>query len=311
MTDHDLVRHARASLAVLFEPGNRQLHDLVAVHGPVATWHGLADGSLPLPGVRGDLRRVPVKRLWEVAARAADTADCGGGRVVTPEDDDWPRGLPDLAAVPARSGGDGAPVGALCLWVRGDAAVADTLALSVTVVGARACTAYGGHVAQHLGYGLAEQGWTVVSGGGFGVDAAAHKAAMVGGVTVAVLPCGLDRPYPIQHAAMLTTIADTGLLVSLWPPGTPPLRPRFTANGWLLAALTGGTVVVEAAHCTGPLIVLQEAIALGRAGMVVPGPVTSAQSAGCHTALREDSRVLLVTGVEDVLAELDAHAAPN
>jgi DNA processing protein len=130
------------------------------------------------------------------------------------------------------------------------------------------------------------------------------------GITVAVLPCGLDRLYPTANASLLNRIADTGLLISMWPPGIGPVRARMAATRTLLAALTEGTVVVEAARRSGALTVLRHTIALGRAAMVVPGPVSSAVSAGCHDALREDSRVLLVTGVADVLAELDAHAAP-
>jgi DNA processing protein len=278
MAGVDEVRSARVTLAVLFEPDSRSLHDLIAAHGVVETLHGLADGALPMPAVRSELRGLPTDRLWELGTRALDTDR--GGRIMTPDDADWPTALPDLAAVPAQPDGDGAPAGALCLWVVGGAPVADTLARSVTVLGSRACTPYGGHLASQLGYGLAEQHWTVVAGGGYGIDAEAHKGAMAGGTTVAVLAYGLDRRYPIGNAGLLDNIAGTGLLISLWPPGTPPLRHRFTANARVLAALTGGTVVVEAARRSGALTVLREAITLGRAAMVVPGPVTSAQSAG-------------------------------
>jgi DNA processing protein len=301
----DNVRQARASLAVLFEPGD-QLRDLVAAHGPVDTFNRLRDGSLPLTGLRSEVRRVPEQQLWAAVARVV--AEEAGGRIVIPEDDDWPTGLADLAAMPDF---DADVPAVLCLWVRGDLPVAAAMKQSVTVTGARAATSYGEIVANELGHGLAVHGWSVAAGGAYGVDAAAHRGALVGeGITVAVLPCGLDRLYPTANASLLNRIADTGLLISMWPPGIGPVRARMAATRTLLAALTEGTVVVEAARRSGALTVLRHTIALGRAAMVVPGPVSSAVSAGCHDALREDSRVLLVTGVADVLAELDAHAAP-
>jgi DNA processing protein len=303
------IRHARVSLAVLFEPDNRPLHDLLAAHGVIATQRGLADGSLPMPELRPELQGWPTGRLWDLGVRALQEPGCGI-RIVTPEDDEWPPALPDLTAVPTPADNDLRPAGALCLWACGDRAVAGALARSVTLVGSRASTSYGGHLAAELGYGLAERDWTVVSGGGYGIGAAAHRAAMSCGTTVAVLAYGLDRRYPAGNTALLDRIADSGLLLSLWPPGTPPVKRRFTTNAAPLAALTEGTVAVEAARRSGALTVLHTAVALGRAAMAVPGPVTSAQSAGTNAALREDSRITLVSGVADVLATLDAHTAP-
>lgn len=309
MTGVEDIRFARVSLAVLFEPDSRPLHDLLAAHGVTATWQGLAYGSLPMPELRPELAGLPTGRLWDLGARALQEPGCGI-RVVTPEDEDWPPALPDLAAVATPPGTDRPPVGALCLWACGGRAVAGALARSVAVVGSRASTGYGGHVAAELGYGLAGQGWTVASMGGFGIGAAAHRAAMSCGTTVAVLPYGLDRRYPAGNTALLDRIADTGLLLSLWPPGTPPVKHRFTTNAAPLAALTRGTVVVEAGRHSGALTVLRAALELGRPAMAVPGPVTSAQSAGLHAALREDSRITLVTSAADVLATLAAPTAP-
>ena len=116
----------------------------------------------------------------------------------------------------------------MCLWVRGDRPLADAFARSVAVVGARAATSYGNHVATELAYGLANRGWTVVSGGAFGIDAAAHRGALAGsGLTAAILACGVDRPYPSAHASLFERIAEEGLLVSEWPPGAEPHRHRF------------------------------------------------------------------------------------
>ncbi len=176
---------------------------------------------------------------------------------------------------------------------------------SVAVVGARAATAYGIHVATDLGYGLADREWTVVSGGAFGIDAAAHRGALnAGGPTVAVLACGVDRPYPMGNAALFDRIAETGLLVSEWPPGAEPLRPRFLIRNRVIAAGTRGTVLVEAAARSGATQTTRRAIALRRPTMVVPGPVTSAMSVGAHEILREEPASRLVTGLDQVLEEL-------
>jgi DNA processing protein len=129
----------------------------------------------------------------------------------------------------------------------------------------------------------------VVSGGAFGIDAAAHRGAMAAEApTVAVLACGVDRPYPAAHGALFHRIAETGLLVSEWPPGCAPLRHRFLVRNRLIAALTRGTVVVEAAARSGAQATARRAQQLGRQVLVVPGPVTSAMSVGCHELLREE-----------------------
>lgn len=184
-------------------------------------------------------------------------------------------------------------------------AAREALARSVAVVGARAATGYGVHVATELGYGLADREWTVVSGGAYGIDAAAHRGALnAGGATVAVLACGVDRPYPMGNSALFDRIAETGLLVSEWMPGAEPLRPRFLIRNRVIAAGTRGSVLVEAAARSGATQTLRRALALGRSGMVVPGPVTSAMSVGAHELLRESPQARLVTGVPHVLEEV-------
>ena len=140
-------------------------------------------------------------------------------------------------------------------------------------MGSRASTAYGEHVAAELGHQLGERGWTVVSGGAFGIDAAAHRGALAAEApTLAVLACGVDRPYPAAHGALFHRIAENGLLVSEWPPGCAPLRHRFLVRNRLIAALTRGTVVVEAAARSGAQATARRAQDLGRQVLVVPGP---------------------------------------
>jgi DNA processing protein len=180
----------------------------------------------------------------------------------------------------------------------------DALHRAVAVVGARASTSYGNHVAQELGYGLASRGWAVVSGGAYGIDAAAHRGALAaGGVTVAVLACGVDRAYPAEHASLFERIVDDGLLISEWPPGADPHRHRFLIRNRVIAALSRGTVVVEANARSGARQTLGRAALLGRAVMAVPGPVTSAMSVGCHQLLRY-SGARPVMSYEEVLEEV-------
>ncbi|MFD8814440.1 DNA-processing protein DprA, partial [Streptomyces sp. NPDC059627] len=193
--------------------------------------------------------------------------------------------------------GDARPLG---LWVRGRPGLRMWALRAVAVVGARACTEYGAHMAAVLAAGLAERGWVVVSGGAYGVDGAAHRGALgAGGATVAVLACGVDRPYPRGHTELINRIAEQGLVVGELPPGEHPTPSRFVLRNRVIAALTRGTVVVEAAHRSGSLVTARAAQRLGRFTMGVPGPATSGLSAGVHELLRGDA--VLVTDADEVV----------
>lgn len=188
-------------------------------------------------------------------------AQDAGVRFVCPGDVEWPAQLDDL--------GDARPIG---LWVRGHPNLRVLALKSVAVVGARACTEYGAHMAATLAAGLAERGWVVVSGGAYGVDGAAHRGALgATDVTVAVLACGVDRPYPRGHAELIRRIAEQGLVVGELPPGEHPTPSRFILRNRVIAALTRGTVVVEAAYRSGSLVTARAAQRLGRHTMGCPG----------------------------------------
>jgi DNA processing protein len=298
------VRATRAGLAWFFDPTSPVLHDLLEGRLPFTGIDQLADQTLTAAaGVRREIRHLTPAALRAGAAAAVSEAAASGMRVVVPEDTEWPTGLADLTAPGRRPAG----TAALCLWVRGNSALSAASRRSIALVGARAATAYGLHVAQEFGYELACRGWTVVNTGGFGVDGAAQRGALSDhGLSVAALPCGLDRPHPAGHESLFERIAERGVLVSMWPPGATPARDRAVVNRALLAALACGTVVVEAAAVSGALSTLHYSVAAGRPAMVVPGPVTSAMSAGCHRALRDIPQVRLVTGAVDVIAELSA-----
>lgn len=290
-------RHARLLLARLVEPGSWPVHEAVQEHGAQEVVSALRAG-----------RRVgPVTAAVALAARArGEVLDlavdlsrlaAAGGRTVVPGDDEWPAERLSWE----RTGSLPAPP--LALHVRGAHPLRAVVERSVAVVGARAATTYGEQVAQELGLGTADRGWTVVSGGAYGIDGAAHRGALLSGrgPTVAVLACGVDVAYPRGNDRLLARVAEVGLVVGEHPPGSAPTRLRFLVRNRLIAALSAGTVVVEAALRSGSLSTAGRARDLHRHVMAVPGPVTSAQSAGCHALLR-DGDVQLVTGVDDVLA---------
>ena len=305
---HPAVRRARAWLTRVAEPGTIDFWRYVDDLGPIAAVRAMRGGSAPerirsIVGVRAEQD--------ESLADLARAERCGA-RLVVPEDDEWPvLPLHALTVAVSREPADHrrqpdrtlAPVPPVALWVRGPARLDELVDRSVAIVGSRASTAYGEHVAAELGHQLGERGWTVVSGGAYGIDAAAHRGALAAEApTLAVLACGVDRPYPAAHGALFHRMAETGLLVSEWPPGCAPLRHRFLVRNRLIAALTRGTVVVEAAARSGAQATAKRAHRLGRQVMVVPGPVTSAMSVGCHELLRdEEAGATLVTSAAHVI----------
>ncbi|MFL6204943.1 MAG: DNA-processing protein DprA, partial [Acidimicrobiales bacterium] len=218
--------------------------------------------------------------------------------------------LDDLAHAPCLHERGGVPIG---LWVKGPARLGSLAPGSVAVVGSRSATTYGTSVAGEMGAELGQAGHTVVSGAAFGIDQAAHRGALaVEGPTVAVLACGVDRAYPAAHRQLLDYIAEVGLVVSEAAPGCAPTRIRFLARNRLIAALSRGTVVVEAAIRSGALNTANWAAGLSRALMGVPGPVTSAPSAGVHQLIRARGALLVTRGQEvlEAVAPVGEHTAP-
>ena len=222
-----------------------------------------------------------------------------GGRLIVRDDDEWPsQAFAALGGAPGEPGAQWAAP--LALWAIGPARVDEIAGRSVAVVGTRAATSYGEQSAADMATGLTAGGVAVMASGAYGIDGAAHRAALaVDGTAVAVLAGGVDVPYPAGHSALLNRIGDRGLLVTEFAPGTRPTRHRFAARGRLVAALSSATVVVEAGARSGALNTACWARQLGRPVAAVPGPVTSAASAGCHALLRDG--VALAAGPRDVL----------
>jgi DNA processing protein len=273
-------RAARLAWARLVEPGELQAARLIAAVGAEAALHGLDPASTLGQQVAPRLVCLDVERDVRIAAAL-------GARLVVPDDDEWPAGL-DLLDNPP-----------FCLWVRGPLHLAETCERSAAVVGARAASGYGLHQAKEIAAGLAERSYTVVSGAAYGIDGAAHEGALaVQGATVAVVAGGVDRPYPAGHAGLLTRITESGAVVSEVPPGSSPTRWRFLSRNRLIATMSRGTVVVEAGLRSGSRNTAKTALEHHRVVCAVPGPVSSAVSAGCHLLIREGA--LLVTDAAEV-----------
>ncbi|MCI0155243.1 DNA-processing protein DprA [Leifsonia shinshuensis] len=300
---------ARAALSAACEPGDTDAVALVAALGALRTLRAVMDDTSP-QAVRGALEseaapvipsasrlrdalarwrtRLPAGPLWTPLARGARI----GARFVTPEHPLWPESLDDLHV--------GAP---LALWLRGDPARLRTLSRSIALVGARAASGYGEHVALESAAGLSDRGFAIVSGGAYGVDAAAHRAALASDqVTVAFLAGGIDRLYPAGNDDLLKRVARDGLLIAELPPGSTPTRWRFLMRNRLIAASSSATVVVEAGARSGSLNTAGHAAQLGRPLGAVPGPITSKASEGCHRLIREYAATCVTT--PDEMAEL-------
>jgi DNA processing protein len=310
--------YARAALTYLAEPTDRWLVQLLRVNGAAAALDAIKTGR-PLgttglvgnvagqrtgSGVpRGKAREALMAAMerWRTRLPELPTPEQilafgeSGIRLVCPGDPEWPGQLADL--------GDDEPY---ALWLRGNADLRFSCLRSVAIVGSRAATAYGSYVASEFAASVAARGVAVVSGGAFGVDAAAHRGALAAdGVTIAVLACGVDVPYPTAHAELFDAIAAQGVLVSEWPPGRHVSRLRFLIRNRMIAALATGTLVVEAGQRSGAVNTARYARDLRRRLMAVPGPITSDLSAGCHQVIREWQGTLVTSA-----AEVIEHVSP-
>jgi DNA processing protein len=291
----DEVMRAWAYLSRVAEPPRPDLSALVGRVGPVEAAERIRCGAVDAELVK----YTEARREIDLAAADLELLARRGGRLLTPDDEEWP-----LLAFAAFGGAAAAKRpdcrAPLALWAVGPARLDETAERATAIVGTRAATAYGELVAADLAAGLAEHDVAVVSGGAYGIDGTAHRAALASdGTTVAVLAGGIDICYPAGHSALLHRIAGHGLLVTEYPPGVRPARHRFLTRNRLVAALAGATVVVEAGLRSGAARTAAWARLLGRPVAAVPGPVTSAASAGCHVLLRGGAE--LVTRADEVI----------
>lgn len=288
-------RRARVALSRVGEPGGEGIHRAVALHGAIETLGRIVHG---VDEVRG-----AVAEHYSEARLQEDLRHTGqlGARVLIPSDAEWPTQVDEL------------PVPPLCLWVLGPIDLRADTERSVAIVGARSSTSYGTQLATDLAVGMCERGFSVVSGAAFGIDGAAHRGALaVDGTTLAVLAGGIDRFYPASHSQLLTAIAHSGAVVTEQPPGTAPIGSRFLKRNRIIAALSCGTVVVEASLRSGSLNTAAHANTINRPVGAVPGPVTSMQSAGCHQLVRESEAQLVTDAAEiaDLTGRMGLDLAP-
>ena len=292
-------RDARTALSCAVDGGEPEAALLVERLGAQGAWAKIGEGALGEP-----LARRAAATDVQVVQRLADRS---GTRFVVPGDEEWVEGLDDLSRAEPIQHRGGVPFG---LWLRGPGHLAQLAARSVAVVGSRAATAYGAGVATDLGAELAELGTTVVSGMAFGIDAAAHRGALVvGGPTLAVVANGVDVAYPPGNAALFDAVVRDHLLVSELPPGAHPTRIRFLARNRLIAALSLGTVVVEAALRSGARNTAGWALACQRPLMAVPGPVHSRASTAPHLMIRNGQATLVTSAAEvmELVAGMGEH----
>ncbi|MEO8815927.1 MAG: DNA-processing protein DprA [Mycobacterium sp.] len=291
----DITRRAWAYLSRVAEPPCPKLAVLVEQVGPVDAAERVRRGR-----VDDDLAKLTqARREIDRATDDLELLDRRGGRLITPDDDEWPvLAFTAFGGVLARTKPQCRPP--MVLWALGPVCLDDITQRAAALVGTRAATAYGEQVAADLAAGLTERDVAVVSGGAYGIDGAAHRATLAAeGVTVAVLAGGIDIPYPAGHSALLHRIGEHGLLVTEYAPGVRPARHRFLTRNRLVAAFAGAAVVVEAGLRSGAANTAAWARLLGRPVAAVPGPVTSSASTGCHALLRAGAE--LVTRADEVV----------
>ncbi|MGV9478138.1 DNA-processing protein DprA [Gordonia aichiensis] len=297
-THHDdTLLRAWTYLSAVAEPPCPPIRRLIDEIGPVAAAEAIRTRRVP-SGHDAVLSPTSARSQSYSPAEDLDRAAAVGARLITPDDAEWPAwSLLPLTRLQPQAHGD-EPV---ALWVRGPARLDDVGAASIALVGSRAASSYGEHVTGRLSGELCGEGWAVVSGGAYGIDGAAHRAALASaGITVAVLACGIDRDYPAGHARLLSDVAVTGAVVSEYAPGTTAARHRFLTRNRLVAALSAATVVVEAGRRSGAANTAAWARMLDRPVGAVPGPVTSATSVGCHRLIA-DGLGTLVTDAASVI----------
>ena len=247
-------------------------------------------GSTPLARANSErglvevFESMPKSELLDLSALHSSINDLKI-EVVIPEDDDWPVALDDLEVPP------------ILLFVKGNRKVLSEKALAI--VGTRNPTPYGSRIASDFAAGFVDREYAIVSGGAYGIDSAAHKGALVAeGVTIAVTASGLDSPYPAGNQRLFDEICEAGAIVTEYLPGVQARPHRFLIRNRIIAALSQGTLVVEAAFRSGSLRTARDASDLLRPVMAIPGPINSPTSDGCHRLIGERSAEL-VTSVAD------------
>jgi DNA processing protein len=276
-------RAAVLALASVSTLNARRLLELAAETGTASA----CVAAVKERGLGGDATRTRLREL-DPGTVAGAVAACGA-RVVPVGCNEYPGSLHDLADPP------------LSLFVRGRDL--QEIEPCVSIVGARRCSAVGKEVAQGLGRGLAAAGVTVVSGGAMGIDTASHEGALAaGGLTLAVLGCGIDIAYPPRNRNLLDRIESNGAVVSEYPPGVPPEGFHFPARNRIVAALAEAVVIVEGRAGSGSLITADHALDLGRQVFAVPGAVNNPLAEVPLSLIRDGAS--MIRDADDLLADM-------
>ena len=276
------INEALLVLAHVVEPHDEKLQLFIDRVGPIESIEAIRRGSVPKRDTEGLQARL---RAFSFSA-ALRELDRSGARLVFRDATEWPTQLDDLKHERP-----------FALWVVGTPDLRLAALRSISIVGARSCT-------RDWSARFSDQGWVVISGGALGIDGAAHQGVLsVGGITMCVLACGVDVAYPRAHESLLASIADSGLLISESPPGSPALRQRFLSRNRIIATLSRGTVVVEAGLRSGTTSTANFVNEMNRPLFAVPGAITSPLSAGCHQLIN-DGKAILASDWSEVAAML-------
>ena len=284
-----MINEARARLILfsIIQPADPFWSYEINQRGGISVYHRIISGNYYLK--QQDISKLQQQIMQRQVKDLELEISKAGGVFITPEDNDWPISLADLATPP------------IGLVIAGDRSVLLKLDKSISIVGSRQPTNYG----LQLSYSLASQAslaqLVVVSGGAYGIDTASHQGALsVGGLSIAVLAGGINRLYPLENQKLFKDITKSGLLISEVMPNTESKPYRFLIRNRLIAALSRSTVVVEAKFISGSIRTARDAAEIFRPVFAIPGPVTSPLSEGCHRLIAE--RVAdIATSLDEIL----------
>ena len=278
---------ARLELFAAIEGGSKYWSNEIDIHGPIEVRDRLRAGVYT--DAKHSSVRISERLLSLLGEEVLAEIERAHGEFLTPESPDWPEPLNDLGAIP------------IGLIIRGHRENVQYLTQSISIVGTRNPTNYGATISSDFAAGFVDRDWAVISGGAYGIDAAAHRGALLAeGVTCAVLAGGISKNYPSGHERLFEEITHDGILISEVMPQVPAIPVRFLTRNRIIAALSKGTVVVEAAFRSGSLRTARDAAEIFRPVMAVPGPINSPTSEGCHRLVGE-RLAELVTSVPDIL----------
>ncbi len=280
---------ARAILFSCIEPGHFFWSAEISAHGPLKVLESILSASYPADKTKAIIASIRVADVGQILCEI----EKAGAQFLTPEHDHWPIGVNQLV---------NPPIG---LIVKGESKclITDSLA----IVGSRKPTNYGANVASEFARGFSDLGWTIISGGAYGIDSYAHRATLqANGATIAVLATGIEVAYPKSNQKLFNEMSAHGALISELMPYESAMPSRFLVRNRLIASIAKATLVVEAAYKSGSLRTAHDAAELLRPVMAIPGPINSAMSQGCHRLISERAAEL-ITSVADAVEFIGAN----